>query len=300
MGRRLASRAWISVLLLLLLVPSLASAGEGLHRPVAGVIALRFGAAFSSAGKQCTHRGVDILADPGEMVLAPAGGVVTFAGEVPADGGGRTVAVTVTTDDGLLVCVMPLERANVRTGDSVIAGTRMGVVAGAGDPSSADPHVHMSVRNAGAYVDPEPLLGALEAATEPVSAAGGSNAEPADGSAVSPGMPATIRAGARASASPAQPTRIDPLLTPAQVGAIRQAFSAEIGRMRSGHGQLRASGFREPTLADTVRAAIPRPHVVMPVGSVGAALIGMVALGGMFVRKLHSGAEMARAGLREL
>ncbi|TDB38006.1 MAG: hypothetical protein D9V44_08150 [Actinobacteria bacterium] len=303
MGRRLLSLAWV-LALLLVLVPVGASAGEGLHRPVPGAVALRFGATFSSAGKQCTHRGVDIPAEPGETVLAAADGVVTFAGQVPADGGGRTTAVTITTKDGLLVCVMPLERSSVQKGDPVTAGARVGVVAGAGDFSSDNPHVHLSVRRAGSYIDPEPLLGETEAATEPLSVSGGSGAVAPGGRAESSSPRATVRPGMEAEAASGQPastaTRIDSTLTPAQVAVIREAFSAQIGRMRSGHGWLRTTGFAEPTLADLARAAMPRSAAIVPVGSAGIGLLGVAMLGGALVRKLRPEPEMARAVCREL
>jgi hypothetical protein len=288
----------------MLMVPSVVLAGAGLERPVGGAIALRFGAAFSSAGKQYTHRGLDMQAEAGEGVAAPADGVVTFAGEVPADGGGRTVAVTITTADGLLVSVTPLDRASVRRGDSVTAGTRVGVVAGDGDSSSAGSHVHLSVRDAGTYVDPEPLLRSVGTAPEPVSVAGGSGSEPSDGRSDSPGPSSSIRASSGASASQglsaSSSTHVELTLTPAQVEAIRQAFSAEIGRMRSGHGRMRTTGFGERTLADTLRAAIPRTAAVVPVGSAGVGLLAAAALGAVIVRRLRPAENMARAGLREL
>lgn len=303
MGRRFVSQAWV-LAFAMLLVPSVAVAGERLEWPVAGALALRFGAVFSSAGKQCTHRGIDLEAEAGENVLAPADGVVTFAGEVPADGGGRMVAVTITTADGLLVCVTPLDRANVRRGDSVIAGARLGVLALDGDSSSAGPHVHLSVREAGTYIDPEPLLGSAGTAAEPVSAAAGSSSRPSDGHADSPGPSSSTQSSARTSASPSRypggSTHVEPMLIPAQVNAIRQAFSAQIGRMRSGHGRMRATGFGERTLADAVRAAMPRPTAVVPIGSAGAGLLGIAALGAVIARKARSAEDMVRAGLREL
>jgi len=59
------------------------------------------------------HRGVDLAALPGDPVLAPRGGVVTFAGPV-AD---RPV-LTLTHDDGLRSSLEPMS-ASVAVGDRV-------------------------------------------------------------------------------------------------------------------------------------------------------------------------------------
>ena len=64
------------------------------------------------------HRGVDIAADAGEAVLAPAAGTVTFSGTVP--GSGR--ALTITTGDGLAVTLTHLGSIVVAAGTAVAEG----------------------------------------------------------------------------------------------------------------------------------------------------------------------------------
>ena len=90
---------------------------------------------------------------PGEAVLAPAAGTVSFAGTVP--GSGR--ALTITTGDGLAVTLTHL-------GSIVVARARRSRKATAGRhgrskrrPGGGEPYVHLGVRVAAeeqGYVDP--------------------------------------------------------------------------------------------------------------------------------------------------
>jgi len=142
------------------LAPSPALATEALSPPVAGAPLTRYGAQYETPAGGVTHRGLDLAACDGAVVLAAADGIVTFAGLVPADGGGRATAVTIITPGGLLVTVSPLLTAGVAKGAHVVAGDEVGTLAGTGDASSAQPHIHLSVRVGGTYVDPQPMLGA--------------------------------------------------------------------------------------------------------------------------------------------
>ncbi|MCL4078141.1 M23 family metallopeptidase [Coriobacteriia bacterium Es71-Z0120] len=162
----ISHRAVLAVFMCALIAPAHASALEPLATPVPGAIALRFGETYVAAGSCCTHRGLDILGTAGEAVAAPCRGRVRFAGLVPADGGGRCGAVTVETADGALVTVMPLQDLWVSAGAEVVPGTGVGELASAGDASCESPHVHLSVRVEGRYVDPEPLLAAGGSADE--------------------------------------------------------------------------------------------------------------------------------------
>ncbi len=130
---------------------------DSLARPVSGIALVRFGERYGSE-HQCTHWGLDLAGTPGEPVRAPCGGTVVFAGLIPADGGGRTGAVTIQPEDGLAVTVSPLAAVAVTRGDVVDRGATVGVLAAAGDGSSNEPHLHLSVRREGRYVDPEQLL----------------------------------------------------------------------------------------------------------------------------------------------
>jgi len=83
---------------------------------------------------------------------------VTFAGTVPADGGGTCGAVTVEMADGLRVSLLPLAEVFVEAGDRVSAGEPVGVLAEAGDDSCSAAHLHLGARRGTAYVDPTGFL----------------------------------------------------------------------------------------------------------------------------------------------
>lgn len=107
------------------------------------------------------HRGVDLAASPGEVVLSPSAGVVTFAGPVA----GRDVLV-VLHDDGLRTSLEPVT-ATVARGTRVGAGSRVGTVELAHGGATASRHgghcadtcVHWGVRRGETYLDPLGLLG---------------------------------------------------------------------------------------------------------------------------------------------
>src|SRR5256886_3858201 len=61
------------------------------------------------------HRGIDIGAGAGEPVLAPASGLVSFAGTVPVSG----KVVTIQTADGYSVTLTHLGSTSVRRGETV-------------------------------------------------------------------------------------------------------------------------------------------------------------------------------------
>lgn len=114
------------------------------------------------------HRGVDLQADPGSQVRSPAAGQVVFAGAVPADGGGTCVAVTIETQDGFRISLLPLDGAYVCSGARVTEGESLGRLAAAGDDSSHASHLHIGLREGDRYVDPAPFLPAM--VSPPVSA----------------------------------------------------------------------------------------------------------------------------------
>ena len=101
------------------------------------------------------HRGVDLPADDGGAVVAPAAGTVTFAGPVA----GRQVTV-LQHADGSVSSLEPV-RAVVARGSPVGAGELVGRVEAPGD---AYEHCHVScvhwgVRVDGRYLDPWEWLG---------------------------------------------------------------------------------------------------------------------------------------------
>jgi peptidase M23-like protein len=103
------------------------------------------------------HRGVDLGSPRGSPVVAPAGGVVEFAGTVP--GGGRTL--TLATGDGYAVTLLHLGSIGVAAGADVAEGAVVGSVGPSGEAEHPVPYVHLGIRLAVdpvGYVDPLALL----------------------------------------------------------------------------------------------------------------------------------------------
>lgn len=91
------------------------------------------------------NRGIDVATKPGTVVLSPADGVVTFAGQV---GGSRFVVVA--SPDGIRITLGFLATVGVRTGQVVRRGQRVGTAGGS---------VHIGARvSDDGYVDPTPLF----------------------------------------------------------------------------------------------------------------------------------------------
>lgn len=122
------------------------------------------------------HRGVDLAAQAGDAVHAPAAGVVTFAGPVAGRG-----VLTLRHDDGLLSSFEPVSAVvhvgeRVDQGDVVATLDRPGGVAGSADTGgaadasgavgagSAVGHcapascLHWGVRRGETYLDPMALV----------------------------------------------------------------------------------------------------------------------------------------------
>jgi murein DD-endopeptidase MepM/ murein hydrolase activator NlpD len=122
--------------------------------PVTGPVIAPFDPPDSPYGSG--HRGIDIAAPVGTPVLAPAAGVVTFAGPV----GGR-LYVTVDHGGGVLSTSSFLSSLAVRRNDVVEAGQTLGA-SGTGHAGALIAHVHFSVRLDTVYVDPLDYLAPLD------------------------------------------------------------------------------------------------------------------------------------------
>lgn len=132
-----------------------ATAG-GWPLPDAGEVLLAFGASYGEANR--THSGLDIAAHPGSAVLSPFDAVVSFAGRVPASGGGTSVCVSLDLGDGRIMTLLPLSESGLQAGQPVFAGDAIGVLAARGDISSDSPHLHVGLRRGSVYLDPAGVL----------------------------------------------------------------------------------------------------------------------------------------------
>src|SRR5918996_663931 len=94
------------------------------------------------------HTGIDFPAAAGTPVTAARGGRVTFAGWHP---GGWGNVVTVAHGAGLRTMSAHLASVDVKVGDRVETGTRLGLVGATG--KATGPHLHFEARVRGAAAD---------------------------------------------------------------------------------------------------------------------------------------------------
>nr|WP_315025139.1 M23 family metallopeptidase [Brevundimonas diminuta] len=105
-------------------------------------------------GASTDHGGIDIAVPVGTPVVAPADGVVEFAG--PRGKGGNTVLIRHA--DGRVTGYAHLDSINVRAGDRVSQGTAFAASGNTGN--STGPHLHFSARDAqGRRIDPRSIVG---------------------------------------------------------------------------------------------------------------------------------------------
>jgi hypothetical protein len=118
----------------------------------------RFGARRVINGRpRSPHSGADFAARAGTPVVAPAAGTVVLAAEHFFAG----QSVYLDHGDGLVTMVFHLSEIEVREGQAVRAGERLGRVGSTG--RATGPHLHFGVRWRGARIDPALLLGPPEA-----------------------------------------------------------------------------------------------------------------------------------------
>ncbi|GAA3945609.1 hypothetical protein GCM10022383_24240 [Microbacterium soli] len=102
------------------------------------------------------HRGMDIAAQPGADVLAPAAGVVAFRGVVV-----DRPLLTIAHGDGYVTTLEPVV-SGLAPGVAVTAGMTVGTVSAGGHAVRGS--LHVGVRIDGAYVNPRGLFGTAERA----------------------------------------------------------------------------------------------------------------------------------------
>lgn len=118
--------------------------------PVPGAkISSRYGGRFDPfTGRRAVHGGLDFKARTGTPVRATASGVVVKAGRH----GGYGKLVEIDHGNGIKTRYAHLSRINVRKGQKVRRGVRVGKVGSTG--RSTGPHLHYEVRRGGKTSDP--------------------------------------------------------------------------------------------------------------------------------------------------
>ena len=241
------------------------------------------------------HRGIDVGADDGAVVVAPAAGTVTFAGAVPASG----KSLTITTPTGYAVTLTHLGVLSVAAGATVAEGDAVATVGASGEPEVGQPYVHVGIRVAAedqGYLDPLALLPPVAAApqpSEPPAAAPPMQAAtpPSPVTAPAPVAPAvaTPAPAAVAAASPQPAPQPETSVAPAPTGRVgggaMTVVAGSAGRpVRSvramAHPPKAASGaLTAPARTPRARPAVPRCHERAPRDARDEA--GTVRLGGV-------------------
>jgi murein DD-endopeptidase MepM/ murein hydrolase activator NlpD len=120
--------------------------------PLAGPVVLLEGFDAPDPDWLPGHRGVDLLALPGEAVLAAGAGTIAVAARVVDRG-----VVTVRHPDGRSTTYEPVE-GELPVGAEVAAGTRLGTVGRGGHCDGACLHWGLVAADGVTYLDPMALL----------------------------------------------------------------------------------------------------------------------------------------------
>lgn len=121
--------------------------------PAAGPLSSRFGLRRVFNGlPRAPHAGLDVRAQAGAPVTAPASGIVINVGDYFFNGN----TVFVDHGSGLITAYMHLSRTSVREGERIARGQMIGAVGATG--RATGPHLHWAVFLNGTAVDPELFL----------------------------------------------------------------------------------------------------------------------------------------------
>jgi murein DD-endopeptidase MepM/ murein hydrolase activator NlpD len=121
--------------------------------PVSSEVSEAFGTSRTFNGKLATvHRGTDFRAPVGTPVHASNAGEVVLARELYYEGN----CVVIDHGLGFMTLYMHLSKFEVKEGDKVEKGQIIALSGGTGRVTG--PHLHMSVRWSGEYLDPGKLL----------------------------------------------------------------------------------------------------------------------------------------------
>lgn len=126
--------------------------------PARGRISGQFGAQRIYAGEPgAPHSGVDVAGPVGAPVIAPADGVVTLAASSPFTLEGNLLIIG--HGMGLDSSFLHLSRIDVKAGDVVRQGQRIGAIGATGRASG--PHLHWGMKWQAERIDPQPLAGPM-------------------------------------------------------------------------------------------------------------------------------------------
>ena len=123
------------------------------HAPVKAKISDVFGTSRTFNGRtQSVHQGLDYAVPEGTPVAALNSGTVLLAQPLFFEGS----CVVLDHGQGLLTLYMHLSKIEVKEGERVTAGQKIGLSGGTG--RATGPHLHVAVRWQGVYLNPATLL----------------------------------------------------------------------------------------------------------------------------------------------
>ena len=121
--------------------------------PASAKISDVFGTSRTFNGRvQSVHQGLDFAVTVGTPVAALNSGKVVLAQPLYFEGG----CVVLDHGQGLLTLYMHLSKIEVKEGEHIDRGQRIGLSGGTG--RATGPHLHVAVRWQGVYLDPQTLL----------------------------------------------------------------------------------------------------------------------------------------------